>query len=116
MLTNLILMSHITVSVLLVLVILLQRSEGGLGALGGSGADGLMSSRGSANGMTKATAILATLFVVLSLASAINLKGAGRDASVVDAMQKEAEAQLEAAPAVPAAVPASTEGQTQDAQ
>ena len=53
----------------LVAVILMQRSEGGgLGV--SSGSAGLMTARGAADFLTRATAILATLFVVLSTALA----------------------------------------------
>ncbi len=50
----------------LVGVILMQRSEGGGLGVGGSPA-GLMSARGAADFLTRATAVLATLFVVLSI-------------------------------------------------
>jgi preprotein translocase subunit SecG len=53
----------------MVTVILMQRSEGGGLGVGGSPA-GLMSARGAADFLTRATAILATLFVVLSIALA----------------------------------------------
>ncbi len=54
------------VAAALVGVILVQRSEGGGLGVGGSPA-GLMSARGAANFLTRATAILAVLFVVLSI-------------------------------------------------
>ncbi len=50
----------------LVAVILMQRSEGGGLGVGGSSA-GLMTARGAADLLTRATAVLATLFVVLSI-------------------------------------------------
>src|SRR4051794_19385990 len=50
-------------------VILMQRSEGGGLGVGGSPA-GLMSARGAADFLTRATAVLATLFVLLSIALA----------------------------------------------
>jgi preprotein translocase subunit SecG len=53
----------------MVTVILMQRSEGGGLGVGGS-PSGLMSARGAADFLTRATAILATLFVVLSIALA----------------------------------------------
>ncbi len=61
------------VALLLVTVILMQKSEGGLG-VGGS-PTGLMSARGAADFLTRATAILATLFVVLSIALAVMAVG-----------------------------------------
>ena len=57
---------HALVAASLVAVILMQRSEGGGLASGGSPA-GLMSARGAADFLTRTTAILATIFVVLSI-------------------------------------------------
>jgi preprotein translocase subunit SecG len=57
------------VAAAMVAVILMQRSEGGGLGVGGSPA-GLMSARGAADFLTRATAVLATLFVVLSIALA----------------------------------------------
>ncbi|MCB2080047.1 MAG: preprotein translocase subunit SecG [Novosphingobium sp.] len=54
------------VAAALVGVILVQRSEGGGLGVGGS-PSGLMSARGAADFLTRSTAILATLFVILSI-------------------------------------------------
>ncbi len=54
------------VAAALVGVVLMQKSEGGGLGVGGS-PSGLMSARGAANFLTRATAVLATLFVVLSI-------------------------------------------------
>ena len=51
-------------------VILMQRSEGGALGVGGS-PNGLMSARGAGDLLTRMTAILATLFVVLSIVLAV---------------------------------------------
>ncbi|WP_296708579.1 preprotein translocase subunit SecG [Rhodoblastus sp.] len=57
---------HLLIVVALIAVVLLQRSEGGaLGMGGGSG--GFFTGRGQANALTRATAILATLFFMTSL-------------------------------------------------
>ncbi len=56
---------HLMIVVALVAVVLLQRSEGG--ALGVGGGSGFMTGRGQANVLTRATAILATLFFITSL-------------------------------------------------
>ena len=56
------------VAAALVTVILMQRSEGG-GLTGGS-PSGLMTARGAADFLTRATAILAALFILLSIALA----------------------------------------------
>jgi preprotein translocase subunit SecG len=57
---------HLLVVIALVGSVLLQRSEGG--ALGVGGGGGFMTGRGQANALTRATAILATLFFITSLA------------------------------------------------
>lgn len=57
------------IAALLVIAILMQKSEGGGLGVGGSPA-GLMSARGAADFMTRATTVLATLFVLLSIALA----------------------------------------------
>jgi len=50
----------------LVAVVLMQKSEGGGLGMGGS-PSGLMSARGAADFLTRATTILATIFVILSI-------------------------------------------------
>lgn len=57
---------HAIIAAGLVAVILMQRSEGGGLGMGGS-PSGLMSARGAADFLTRATTILATLFVLLSI-------------------------------------------------
>ncbi len=59
---------HLLIVLALIGVVLLQRSEGGLGLGGGSSsAGGFMTGRGQANALSRATAILATLFFMTSL-------------------------------------------------
>jgi preprotein translocase subunit SecG len=60
---------HIIVGIALVGVILMQRSEGG-GLAGGGSPAGLMSARGAADFLTRTTSILAGAFVLLSIALA----------------------------------------------
>ena len=63
---NILLVINIILAVLLVLFVLLQKSEGG--ALGiGVSQDNFMFSRSAGNFLTKATAIVATLFIICSL-------------------------------------------------
>jgi preprotein translocase subunit SecG len=86
------------VAALLVGVILVQKSEGGGLGVGGS-PSGLMSARGAANFLTRATGVLATLFVVFSIllaAMAVN-ETTGRD--IDTSLQRET---APAAPAQPA--------------
>ena len=66
----------------LVTVILMQRSEGG-GLVASSGGS-LMTARGAADFLTRATAVLATLFVILSIALAA-LAAVQRAPSTIDA-------------------------------
>ena len=63
---NFILVFNIVLAVLLVCVILLQKSEGGALGLGVS-QDSFISSRSASNFLTKATAIIATLFIITSI-------------------------------------------------
>ena len=60
---------YLMVVVALIGVVLIQRSEGG--GLGIGGGSGFMSARGTANALTRTTAILAALFFVLALAMGI---------------------------------------------
>ena len=63
---NIILIFNIILAFLLVVVVLLQKSEGG--ALGiGASQESFVSSRSAGNFLTKATAILATFFIITSI-------------------------------------------------
>lgn len=58
---------YLIIVVALIAVILLQRSEGGGLGMGSAGNNGLVSVRGSANLLTRTTAILAALFFVTAI-------------------------------------------------
>ncbi len=63
---NIILIVNIILAVILVILVLFQKSEGG--ALGiGVSQDNFMFSRSAGNFLTKATAMVATLFIICSL-------------------------------------------------
>jgi len=62
---HVIIVIHLMLVLALIGVVLLQRSEGGGLGIGGGG--GVMSSRGTANVLTRATAVLAGLFFATSL-------------------------------------------------
>jgi preprotein translocase subunit SecG len=64
---------HLIITLLLIGVVMIQKSEGGaLGIGGGSGGGGnIFSARGAGSALTRATAILAALFFASSIALAI---------------------------------------------
>jgi preprotein translocase subunit SecG len=63
---------HVLVTLALIGVVLIQRSEGGgLGIGGAQGMGSFMTGRGTANLLTRTTAILATVFLALSLVLAL---------------------------------------------
>ena len=66
---TILLVIYLMVVVALIGVVLIQRSEGG--GLGIGGGSGFMSARGTANALTRTTAILAALFFVLALGMGI---------------------------------------------
>ena len=71
---NILLVVNLELAVILVLLILVQKSEGG--ALGiGVSQDNFMLSRSAGNFMSKATAVIATLFIICSLALTIISRG-----------------------------------------
>ncbi len=85
---NLILVLNIILAVLLVVVILLQKSEGG--ALGiGVSQDSFISSRSAANFLTKATAILATLFIITSISLTIISNEGISSSSVLEKVEEK---------------------------
>jgi preprotein translocase subunit SecG len=76
--------------VALIVVILFQRSEGGaLGIGGGGGGGGLVSGRGTASLLTRATMILGAVFFCASLATAVL---ASADERAATAAERAAEA------------------------
>jgi len=77
------------VAAALVTVVLMQRSEGGgLGIGGGGSPAGLMSARGAADFLTRATAILATLFVILSIILAALAVGESSGREIDDSLDR----------------------------
>jgi preprotein translocase subunit SecG len=68
--TTVILVLHLMLAIALVGVILIQRSEGGGLGIGGGG--GFMTTRGTANLLTRTTGVLAALFIATSLFLAVS--------------------------------------------
>ena len=90
------------IAVTLISVILMQRSEGGGLGVGGS-SSGFMTARGAADFLTRATAVLGGLFIVLSIVMAA-IAGATRTPTKIDTSLagKTASGQSQPAPAQPA--------------
>jgi preprotein translocase subunit SecG len=85
------------VAAVMIGVILMQKSEGGGLGVGGSPA-GLLSARGAADFMTRATTILATAFVALSIVLAA-MASVGRSGSTIDTSLSKTAQTSGAAPA-----------------
>jgi preprotein translocase subunit SecG len=79
---NVILTIHLILALLLIGVVLLQRSEGGGLGMGGGG--GAISARGAANALTKLTWIFAIGFIITSLTLTILAARSADSSSVVE--------------------------------
>ncbi|MEQ8333995.1 preprotein translocase subunit SecG [Nisaea sp.] len=95
---------HLMIALALVIVVLLQRSEGGGlgigGGGGGGGMGGFMSARGTANLLTRSTAILAACFfgtsILLAILAETNTRG-----SIADQVPVSSEPAIPTGPAAP---------------
>ena len=85
---NFILVLNIILAVLLIAVILIQRSEGGALGLGVS-QDNFISSRSASSFLTKTTAIIATLFIITSISLTIISKEEISSTSVLEKVEEE---------------------------
>ncbi len=84
---SVIIVIHLMLVIALVVIVLLQRSEGGalgIGGGGGGGGGGFMSGRGSANVLTRATAVLAVGFIATSMILTILAHRDGPQRSILD--------------------------------
>ena len=88
---NILLILNIIFAFILVILVLMQKSEGG--ALGiGVSQESYMFSRTAGNFMTKATAVIATLFIICSLALTIVSRGdLAPTGSVLDTVEEKSE-------------------------
>ena len=103
---NVMLVIHLMLALGLICVVLLQRSEGGGlgiggGGGGGGGMGGFLTGRGTANLLTRATAILAAGFMLTSISLTI-LAGAGMESrSIIEDLPVTAPIEEPASPSVP---------------
>ena len=88
---NILLTINVVLAIILVLLILFQKSEGG--ALGiGVSQDNFMFSRSAGDFLTKATAVVATLFIICSLSLTIISRGELEPTiSVIDKIEEKSE-------------------------
>ena len=94
---NILLVINIILALLLVLFVLLQKSEGGALGLGVS-QDNFASSRSAGSFLTKATGILATLFIIVSLSLTLV---ANRDLNPISVIDKTLEQEDSSEPKIP---------------
>ncbi len=94
---NVLLITNVVLAVILVILILFQKSEGG--ALGiGVSQDNFMFSRTAGDFFTKATAVVATLFIICSLSLTILSRGELEpEGSVIDKIEEN----LDEVPKIP---------------
>jgi len=85
---NFILVSNIILAIILVIIFLLQKSEGG--ALGiGASQESFISSRSAGNLLTKVTAIIATLFIITSISLTIMAQKEISTSSVLERVEEK---------------------------
>ena len=100
---------HIMIAAALVGVVLLQKSEGGaLGIGGGSG--GFLTGRGTANHLTRITAMLAAAFFTTSILLSILARQSAPAGSVFDAAKPADGTPAATGPAIPGEAPAAPTG------
>ena len=87
---NFIIVINIILAVFLVLVILLQKSEGGALGLGAS-QDSFVTSRSAGNILTKTTAILAALFIFTSISLTVMSKDQFSTTSVLEKVEEKSD-------------------------
>ena len=85
---NLILTVNIILAILLIGIILIQKSEGGALGLGAS-QDSFITSRSAGSFLTKVTAIIATLFIITSIALTIISKEEFSSSSVLEKIEEK---------------------------
>ena len=85
---NLLLIFDVVLAILLVISVLLQKSEGGALGLGVS-QESFISSRSAGSFLTKSTAIIATLFIINSISLTIISKESLPTKSVLESVEEE---------------------------
>lgn len=94
---------HIVVAVLLIGLVMLQKSEGGALGIGGGNSGNLFSARGVGNTLTRATAILAAAFFLTSISLTVLANHKSSSSMVGTAPAQQTAPAGTTAPAAPAA-------------
>ena len=87
---NFVLILNIILAILLIVVVLLQKSEGGALGLGAS-QDSYISSRSAGSFLTKTTAVIAALFIITSISLTIMSKKEFSSTSVLEKIEEDKE-------------------------
>ena len=95
---------HLLLAVVMIILVLLQRSEGGALGIGG-GSDGFMTGRALGNALTRSTAIVAGLFFLTSIGLTV-VGTMERNQSVLDNVIETEGETLVPPPLLPDALPA----------
>jgi preprotein translocase subunit SecG len=104
-----ILVIHLLIALALIGVVMIQKSEGGGLGIGGGNMGGMMTTRSTANLLTRTTGILAGCFMLTSVVLVMLAGNHGRPASIIDTMPAQQNAPApQSAPAAPAAPAAPT--------
>ena len=115
---------HLMIALALVAFVLLQRSEGGALGIGGGGGGGFMTGRGTANMLTRVTALLALGFFITSIGLTLLARYERNNRLTIDNISKAAATvpapvtapAAPAAAATPTATPAATTPATDPAK
>ena len=97
---NFVLILNIILAILLIVVVLLQKSEGGALGLGAS-QDSYISSRSAGSFLTKTTAIIATLFIITSISLTIMSKEEFSSTSVLEKIEEDEDKEDSSEPEIP---------------
>jgi len=116
---QIVLVIHLMIAIALIAVVLMQKSEGGALGIGGGGMSNFMTGRGSANVLTRATAILAACFMLTSVLLVVIPRFGAQAPSIIPAATMPAPAPAAPAsgttntpPATPPATPTTPSGPT----
>ncbi len=108
MLTNILIVLHIVVAIAIIVLVLLQQGRGAdMGAAFGGGSQTLFGARGSANFLSRMTAVLATVFFITSMSLAYIYTQRSAPTSVTEGASSQ--------PAAPVETPASAPSTATDA-